>query len=358
MNRVAIRRGLAAIVALMLAGTACRKDQPKAAPTPSPSPVVAPALCPLTGTPAPTGVDTARPALAVKIDNAPPARPQAGIDAADIMYEELAEGGITRFIAVFHCGDAARLGPVRSARPVDPDIVAQYKPVLFAYSGARPEVLSKVKSSSGLVDLEHGSHGAAYQRDPKRPAPHNLFTSTDKLRALAKSVQGPPANGFVYETPAAAGASPGAAAGASPSGAASPAPAAGAAATGPGAAVEFAFTGAPDHRYTYDAATGTYLRFVPMNQPFNTESGGQVKGVNLVFLKVRLGPGARAPDFTVTGEGEAIVLRGGASYKGRWTRSGPTDTWKVADASGNPIKLAPGNTWIHLVPETQAVNVS
>ncbi|MGH2720429.1 MAG: DUF3048 C-terminal domain-containing protein, partial [Actinomycetota bacterium] len=140
-------------------------------------------------------------------------------------------------------------------------------------------------------------------------------------------------------------------------GAASPTAAAGAAATGPGASVQFAFMGAADHKYTYDAATGTYLRFQGLNQPFNTEAGGQAKAVNLVFLKVKLPPGGRAPDFTVTGEGAATVVRGGASYQGKWTRPGPTDTWKLTDAGGNPIKLAPGNTWIHIVPDAQAITV-
>src|SRR5687768_10647918 len=85
-----------------------------------------PTLCPLTGVEAADGVDIDRPALAVKIDNAPPARPQAGLDAADIVYEELGEGGLTRFLTIFHCNDSGEVGPVRSARNVDPDILQEF----------------------------------------------------------------------------------------------------------------------------------------------------------------------------------------------------------------------------------------
>ncbi len=88
---------------------------------------------------APAGLDVNRPAMAVKIDNHPRARPQTGLETADIVYEELVEGGLTRFMGIYHCGDAADLGPVRSARAVDPDIMTQYAPVLFAYSGSLAE---------------------------------------------------------------------------------------------------------------------------------------------------------------------------------------------------------------------------
>ncbi|HEY8200635.1 MAG TPA: DUF3048 domain-containing protein, partial [Actinomycetota bacterium] len=269
-------RGWAAISALLLAATACGggnkaqpgRPNPEARASASPA---APVLCPLTGAPAASGAGVDRPALAVKLDNAPEARPQAGIESADIVYEELAEGGITRFMAIFQCRDAARVGPVRSARLVDPDILVQYKPVLFSYSGANAPVLAKVKSTQGIVNLEHGSHGSAYQRVSGRAAPHNLFTSTDKLRAFATDVKGPPRAGLVFEAP---GSSPSAAP--SPAASASGAPGA-AGGTGPGASVTFSFAGSPDHRYTYDAASGSYLRFQGLSTPFKSESGAQVK---------------------------------------------------------------------------------
>jgi DUF3048 family protein len=357
-------RGWAAISALALALAACgggNKAQPSRPNPQSSAPAAAPRLCPLTGTPASSGVDVGRPALAVKLDNAPEARPQAGIEAADVVYEELAEGGITRFMAIFQCNDAARLGPVRSARLVDPDILVQYQPVLFSYSGGNGPVLAKVRSTQGIVDLEHGTHGSAYQRVSGRAAPHNLFTSTDKLRAFAKDVKGPPRTGFVFEAPGASGAS-GSSPSAAPSAPGSPGAAGGA---GPGAAVTFAFAGAPDHRYTYDAGSGSYLRFQGLNTAFKAESGAQVKASNVVVMKVRVvqsslkaAAGNFSPDISIVGSGDVIVLRRGVSVKGRWSRPSPGDQTKLVDASGKPIALTPGNTWIHLVPESQAVTIS
>ncbi|MGH2768138.1 MAG: DUF3048 domain-containing protein, partial [Actinomycetota bacterium] len=160
-----------------------RKETP--APIP-PSPV----LCPLTGQERAPGFSIDHPALAIKVDNHSAARPQAGLESADIVYEELAEGGITRFLAIFHCSEADRVGPVRSARLVDPDILLEYAPVPFGYSGANPVVVEKVESTQGIVSLRHGRFGDAYERVRGRQAPHNLFTSTQKLRAPTK-VKGP-----------------------------------------------------------------------------------------------------------------------------------------------------------------------
>jgi hypothetical protein len=341
-------RGAAAVCALVFVAAACGGGK-KGASTPTSKPeaspsttVAAPALCPLTGAPS-GGTNTARPALAIKIDNAPPARPQAGLDSADIVYEELAEGGITRFVALFHCRDAGRVGPVRSARLVDPDLLIQYKPILFGYSGANPTVLTKVKGTQGIVSVEHGSNGPAYERVRGRPAPHNLFTSTAKLYSRASTVQGAPQTTLAFEAVSPTGSS------ASPTAAAAPAPA-----KGPGNSVTFSFKGAADHRYTYDAASSSYLRFQGVNQAFNVEGAGQAKAVNLVFQKVKPISGALV-DFQVVGSGEAIVMSGGASVKGTWSRPNTNDVTKFLDAAGNPIKLRPGNTWIHLIPEGQAI---
>src|SRR5919204_2816874 len=94
-----------------------------------------------------------RPALAIKVENLPEARPQAGLDNADIVYEEPVEGGITRFIVVYQCHDAKRVGPVRSARFTDLDILPQYgTQTLFGYAGGAPQVEQRVQDS-GLVDL-------------------------------------------------------------------------------------------------------------------------------------------------------------------------------------------------------------
>lgn len=321
----------------------------KAEPPPPPEPPK-PVLCPLTGREVPAGMDINRPALGIKIDNHPRARPQAGLETADIVYEELVEGGLTRFLAIFHCGNADRLGPTRSARLVDPDLLVQYQPVLFGYSGAAPPVLVKVQSTGGVIDLVHGSNGAAYSRQPGRPAPHNLFTSTERLRATkgAQGVMGPPKTGLIFDPAVPA---PPAPAPVDPAAPPAPPPA-----PPPGTKVSFAYSGGNAVSYVFDPAGQKYLR--SMNGvAHRAENQAQLSAVNVVIMKVNVVIAAGTPHITVTGEGEAFVLRNGQSVTGKWVRPGLGDQTTLVDAAGQPIKLAPGNTWIHLVPSPQAVTI-
>src|SRR5262245_2320966 len=117
--------------------------------TGSPAP---PPTCPLTGLRPKGGTVPRRPALAIKVENLPLARPQTGLDSADIVYEEPVEAGITRFIVVYQCSEAARVEPVRSGRLEDPDILVQFGHPLFGYAGAVQAVVRKVKRT-GLHDV-------------------------------------------------------------------------------------------------------------------------------------------------------------------------------------------------------------
>lgn len=328
----------------------------------SPSPEK-PAICPLTAKPAPSGIDLERPALSVKIENAPESRPQSGLEEADIVYEQLAEGGITRFNAIFHCSDADQVGPIRSARFVDADILPEYRPVLFAYAGAARPVEEKVSNTQGVTDLSFGRNGKAYRRDSSKRAPHNLYSSTDQLRSIsaAERVRGTPETGLQFDASSATPA-PGAR-GATPSPGASPSPQAGTPPPPGGNEVSFSFGGRTPSRYTYDAASGAYSRFHG-TQLHSSAGGEQLQAVNVVVLKVAVTPGTikdaagnLSPEITVIGNGEAIVLSGGRSVTGRWNRATPSAKTSITDASGGPVKLKPGNTWIHLVPITQAVTV-
>lgn len=347
---------LLAVFLLAACGGGAGKDPsvPRASKaTPEPA---KPVLCPLTGVVAPGGFDQERPALAVKIDNAPPARPQAGIQQADIVYEEIGEGGLTRLLSIFQCSDAEQLGPIRSARNVDPDILQEYSPVLFAYSGANGQVLKKVGSTSGLTDLQQGKNGAAFSREPSRKAPYNLFSSTSRIRgiAAAKDVKGAPKTGFEFDPAALVPPAPApAAAGAPPAAPAVP----------PGNSVTFSYSNTNNVRYTYDAAKKAYLRFHG-DTPHKAASGEQVSVVNVLVFKVKVTPGtvkdasgSLTQDTSVIGSGDVIILRGGVAVTGKWNRSSLSAKTTLTDASGAPVKLAPGNTWIHLVPLDRPVTV-
>lgn len=329
------------------APTLSRRPSPPASPTPPPPPPE-PVRCPLTGLQPPPGLDINRPALAVKIDNHPRARPQAGLEGADIVYEELVEGGLTRFMGIFHCGDAGDLGPTRSARAVDPDLLVQYAPVLFAYSGASPNNLRKVASTPGIIDLKQGTNGAAYSRRAGRPAPNNLFTSTPKLRSLprAAGVMGPPKTGLIFDqalampppVPPASG---------------TPAPAP----PGPaGNKVSFAYSPASSVSYQYDPASRRYLRF-QAGAPHKAASGVQLGAVNVIVLKLPVDRTRSSPEIAVAGTGEATVLRGGQAVQGRWVRPSLGEQMTLVDGAGQPIKLAPGNTWINLLPNDRPLTL-
>src|SRR5688572_25509080 len=157
-----------------------------------------PEPCPLTGELRSGGKGApARPPLAVKVENTRDAYPLAGLERADVIYEEPVEGGITRFAALFHCRDAGRVGPVRSARTTDPKILLQLsdEPIL-AFSGAHPKVTAELEDA-GLLQLTETSGNVAYERDDARSAPHNLFVATKPLFRLATEagvdVSAPPA---------------------------------------------------------------------------------------------------------------------------------------------------------------------
>jgi hypothetical protein len=349
-----------------------RASSPSASPPPPP-------VCPLTGVDASSRELVERPALAVKIENSVSSRPQAGLEQADIVYEELAEGGITRFLAVFHCSDAESLGPIRSARLVDPDILREYVPVLFAYSGGNPLVKDKVEATDGIVNLRHGSHGDAYKRKSGRKAPHNLFSTSADLRGLedAATAIGSPEIGFVFDPEALPGPCPTASPakgstkngsvkdaqvvpGCVPasSGAGSPAP------TPPaGASVSFSFAGSQLTKFVYDSAAKAYSRFHGETAHV-AENGSQLRAVNVVILKVEVtegnirdAAGNASPEIAVVGAGEAIVLRGGIATTGTWNRTALSKKTTLTNGGGKPIALLPGNTWIELVPEGRPVTV-
>lgn len=335
------------LAALSLLASGCRGDSSAALAKGKPKP----AKCPLTGEKAPSGLPSNRPVLAIKVDNATKARPQVGLDTADIIYEELAEGGITRFLALFHCREASSVGPVRSARQVDPDILIEYRPVLLGYSGANKDVLKKIRSTSGVVDLQYATHGDSYERVRGRPAPHDIFTSTGTLRALSETT-GAPRSGFVFKEPTEKAAK-------SPSPAKSVSPVAEPA----GKAVSFSFGGSTVTRYAYDSATGEYRRFVG-GSPFLLENKSQVHARNVLVLKVKISQGQTrdaagnySPEMSVVGSGEAIVLAGGRASTVTWVRDSLSEHTRLVDAKNKPVSLRPGNTWIHLLGSDRPVTI-
>ncbi|HWH31802.1 MAG TPA: DUF3048 domain-containing protein, partial [Egibacteraceae bacterium] len=167
---------LVALFAVALTLTACGGGEPEPEPTPSeteptPSPTPEPELAPLTGEEVESTGILDRPVVAVKIDNASPARPQAGLGAADVVFEELVEGGYTRFLALYQSQAPETAGPVRSGRDVEADLLPPYQP-LFVISGAA-EPTYAVLRGAGLKIREEGQPEDAFQRASDRKRPYN-----------------------------------------------------------------------------------------------------------------------------------------------------------------------------------------
>ncbi len=311
---------------------------PTTAARPKPKPQVA--TCPLTGQPAPGGHVPPRPALAVKVENLPEARPQYGLSTADVVYEEPVEGGITRFISIYQCQDASRLEPVRSGRLIDPDIVRQYGAhPLFAYAGAISWVVNKVDSSS-LIDVGLGRAGG-YWRDQARSVPHNLVNSTAALYAAGVANHAPlvpPAPVFLY------GALPAHSAAASVN-------------------INYLFS---DLNWTWLPRQSEWLRSYAGSGPATMGEGGDITATNIVVMKVVMYPTPYVEDATgihennlvLTGSGPAQVFRNGAVITGRWFRPSLSRTTELLDATGRGIRLQPGRTWVELVPTTVPVTVT
>jgi hypothetical protein len=294
-------------------------------------------LAPLTGLPDASGATKSRASLAVKIDNAPEARPQAGLDVADVVYEEVVEGGVTRFIAILHSAAPAVAGPVRSVRPMDPDILSAYHG-LFAYSGGIPAFVSLMRKAP-VQDVNVDVATDAYSWDKSRRAPHNTFISPEKLWPKAKGENAaPPQPMFEFR---AAG---------EPFGDAD-AP-----------HVSIRYSPRASATYDWDAASGSWKRG-ENGTPHVAASGAQIAPQNLVIqfvttrtLGYRDQSGTNVVESETVGSGEAWILSNGRVTKGKWSKPSQTAVTRYTDAAGNPVKLSTGRTWVHFAPVGSAVS--
>lgn len=332
--------GLLAIVAVAVAVTAGGDDE--AAPTTTTTSTTAPTTTttappgpalPLLGTP---GAPPDRPALVVKLDNAPLGRPQAGLNQADVVYEEMVEGGITRLFTVFHSTDAPAVGAVRSARSTDIGLAAPLNRPLFSYSGTNA-AFQRSLNSAPLVDVGIDARPGAYRRERGRPAPYNLFTSTGELWAATPEGLGPPAPLFLYRPPGqpVAGGQPAA-----------------------GARVVYRRIVTTDVEWRFEG--GTWVR--AQNGTAHVDAAGQrVTAANVI---VQITPyvdtpfvdqsGEPVPEAELLGEGEAWVLMDGRAVVGRWRKTAPEARTEYLTADGQPLLLTPGRTWVELAPPGSA----
>jgi hypothetical protein len=291
-----------------------------------------------TGLPVTDPTTQNRPALVVKIDNHAEARPQTGLNQADVVYEEEVEG-ITRFFAVFQSGNSTPVGPIRSARTTDVNLVAALSHPLFAWSGGNPTVQRQI-SGADLTDVGQGQANGpgGYHRDNRTNAKgseHTLYADTVGLYTLAPPGQGAPAPLFTFRA----------------DGEASP--------VGDpigGIRLHMESTKA---QFVWDAATKTWLRD-ENGSPHVDHDGVQIAPANVIIQFVAYvgvaGVGQSQQAVTV-GEGEAWILTDGKIVKGTWSRPDPKQPAVYKDAAGNPVKLTPGRTWVELPEPGEAAEI-
>lgn len=300
----------------------------------APAPVVPPRW-PLTGVGA-ANVPV-RPALAIKIENSTDARPQTGLDQADNVWEEVVEGGISRFVAVFHSQVPAEVGPIRSVRPMDPAIVAPMHG-LIAFSGGQPIFVNALKAAGIQTISQDAGAPGFYRKAGVRPAPHNVYgtpqTFWDQADANHKAA---PAPQFVIAKSASA---------------------ATAVASGtPAGTISVRLSGFEKPTWSWDAGSGRYLRSEG-STPAVVRSGARLSATNVVTLTVRLvnsgtidPAGNPVPATILEGStGAGTVSSGGKSVPVTWKKGGLSDVLTLTTAAGATATLAPGVTWIELVP--------
>lgn len=325
------------LVGVVAAYFATRGDASKVVKTTPPTTAAlaaATGICPLTGEPAPAGGVPQRPALGIKIGNYPGDRPSAGLNQADIVFEEPVEGAITRLLAVFQCTSASLVGDLRSAREPDVGILSQLSDPLFVHAGGIDPVISLLAAAPLIDDnLYTGSRGSAIIYQPGRVAPYSTFVNTASLWAFNPTDTKPPAPIFEYS-------------GALPPGATQ----------GSGASVHIPFSSTSDVTWTWNPKAG-YQRYYS-GSPDILIGGTQTVAANVVIMTVQTsdGPwvenseGGLEVQVNALGSGPLVVMRDDTAISGTWHRTSLTQPATLTSSTGKAITLQPGNTWVELVP--------
>jgi hypothetical protein len=308
-------------------------------------------LCPLTGTPAPGNKVPQRPAIAMKVDNyslgpAPAeARPQSGLDHADIIFEEQVEGSITRYAAVFQCHEAPGLvGPIRSARWTDIQMLSQLgHPVLVHVGGIAPVL--RLINNSPLINVDIGDYPQLDTYPPGRNAPYDTYTTTKQIWAFESQDHTPPEPIFKYSK-----------------------------IVPPGVRVsqihlDWSYTS--NIYWRWNAATDTWLRFYnvatsgrPVIQPAVLADGVQNQAQNVIVqvVKIEYGPwlendvgGLEARSLIIGYSGKAYIFRNGEVIAGHWSDPSAGQPVVFKNSNGVVIRLQPGRTWVEIYPEVAPI---
>jgi hypothetical protein len=305
---------------------------PTASPTPTPTPTPTPVeYAPLTGVQVDVG-SLQQPVLMAKIDNNPTARPQVGLNDADIVFEELVEGGFTRYVAVWHSVIPKEIGPIRSIRPMDPDIASPFRGMI-AYSGGQQRFVQMMVATR-VKNVIHGQSGTDkyIYRSSKKISPHNVMVRAQKLVAKRSNLD-PPAPAFQF-----------------------------ARGTDVPSALEFgkpagrlypSFSSLNTPSWKFDEESGLYRRFQAGGEKDRDEHKKQLTATNVVVQMVGISSEyGNVPRTLVVGKGTAWISTGGQTVKAKWVKKKRNAMTVFTLKGGEVVTLAPGRTWVELVPTT------
>lgn len=292
-------------------------------------------VMPLTGLSIVDEAVAIRPAIVVKIDNHPASRPQTGLNEADIVYEENVEKW-TRFAAVFHSTGSDPVGPVRSGRTQDINLVTSLNRPLFVWSGGNPTVTGLIQKSELInMSASAASKGGGFFRSTDKKAPHNLFTKTTNIWALDASRGGTPPPQFAYRTDASAS-------------------------TGTEVAgLKLTMDGKMRAAWEWDAASSKFIRFHEAKAHVDSNKL-QINMDNVVVIVCEYKfsqADKNSPEAQTVGTGVAWLFTQGMWTEGTWNRPDNKSAWNLTDVSGAPMLLTPGRTWVELARNKQAVVV-
>lgn len=317
---------LGVAVALGFGRQAAAPQSPPAVAQKKPAPQPTVYTSPLTGMVV-TQAESEMPVTGVMIENSDFARPQSGLKEAGVIFEAIAEGGITRFLALSQETSAPNIGPIRSARPYFLEWALGFDAPL-AHVGGSPEALQDI-TSWGVKNLDEFYNGDYYHRISTREAPHNMYTSMAQLNALEKT-KGWTSSTFTgfprkQDSPAA---------------------------TPTAKSIDFSIS-SPDFsvHYDYSPSTNTYNRSEGGAPHMDATSNTQLspKVVIALVMPYSLESDGYHSDYNTIGSGKAYVFQDGTVTLGTWSKPSMKDQFTFTDSNGKPIKLNTGQTWISAV---------
>jgi hypothetical protein len=290
-------------------------------PTPTPTPI-----SPLTGVELASAALAARPVTGLMIENSYAARPQSGLIDAGIVFEAIAEGGITRFLALYQEAQPQYIGPIRSIRPYYIDFAMAFDAAV-GHAGGSPDALSDI-ANLGMKNLEVFAHGDVFWRISEREAPHNVYTSFAAIDGLSAAL-GYTASNFtpfehkpdVPQTPTAA-------------------------------VIDFSISGpAYSPHFEYDATTNTYKRFQDGEAHIDATTSAQISPkvvIAMIMGRSLMGDGSHN-SYNDVGSGTMYVFQDGVVSVGTWAKASRTSSFVLTDKNGLPMQLNAGQAWISVV---------